>query len=156
LKVAPEVSELDYSHTVSLDGTVVPGLTKRNVNTTVELGEGQTLALAGLLQDTISASNISFPVLGDIPVLGALFRSVEYQKNETELVVLVTPVLVHGIDPGDVTPVPGEKWRDPKPAQLYLLGDVGGEEPTPEQHWVTVPSGQTPPFEGPAGFAPPK
>ena len=48
-----------------------------------------------------------------MPVLGALFRSVQYQKNETELVVLVTPVLVHGIDPADVTPVPGEKWRDP-------------------------------------------
>jgi len=154
LKVAPEVSELDFAHTVSLDGTVVPGLTKRNVNTTVELAEGQTFALAGLLQDSITASNLQFPILGDIPVLGALFRSVQYQKNETELVVLVTPVLVHGIDPGDVTPVPGEKWRDPTNAQLYALKDLGGEEPTPSQK-VTTPSGDTPPFEGSAGFTAP-
>jgi len=91
---------------VTLDGTTVPGLTKRNVNTTVELDQGQTFAIAGLLQDTVTASNQQFPLLGDLPVLGALFRSVSYQRNETELVVLVTPVLVNGINPGDVTLLP--------------------------------------------------
>jgi pilus assembly protein CpaC len=154
LKVAPEVSELDFANAVSLDGTTVPGLTKRNVNTTVELAEGQTFALAGLLQDTVTASNNQLPILGDVPVLGALFRSVQYQKNETELVVLVTPVLVHGIDPGDVTPAVGEKWRDPTHAQLYALKDLGGEEPTPAEH-LNNASGQAPTFEGSAGFSPP-
>ncbi|MGD0388191.1 MAG: pilus assembly protein N-terminal domain-containing protein [Tepidisphaeraceae bacterium] len=155
LKVNPDVSELDYSHTVSLDGTSVPGLTERTVDTTVELAEGQTYALAGLLQDTVSATNNQFPILGDVPVLGALFRSVDYQKNQTELVVLVTPVLVHGMDPGDVTPVPGEKWRDPNSAQLYLLHDLGGEEAPPPPARPEGATDQAPQFEGPAGFQPP-
>ncbi len=153
LKVNPDVSELDYSHTVSLDGTTVPGLTEHSVDTTVELAEGQTYALAGLLEDEVTASNDQFPILGDIPVLGALFRSVTYQKNQSELVILVTPVLVHGIDPGDVTPVPGEKWRDPNSAQLYLLHDLGGEENPPPPARPSID--QTPQFEGPAGFQPP-
>jgi len=155
LKVNPDVSELDYSHTVTLNGTSVPGLTDRNVDTTVELAEGQTYALAGLLQDQITASNQQFPLLGDIPVLGALFRSVKYQKNQTELVILVTPVLVHGIDPGDVTPVPGEKWRDPNSAQLYFLHDLGGEELPPPPARPEGATDQTPQFQGPAGFQPP-
>jgi pilus assembly protein CpaC len=153
MRVHPDVSELDFSHTVTLDGTTVPGLTERSADTTVELAQGQTFALAGLLQDQISAHNISFPVLGDIPVLGALFRSVQYQKNQTELVILVSPVLVHGIDPADVTPVPGEKWRDPTIAQLYVMGDLGGEVYPPAQKLIA--SGQAPTFEGPAGFQPP-
>lgn len=153
LKVAPEVSELDYSHTASLDGTVVPGLTKRNVNTTVELAEGQTLAIGGLLQDDVTATNSQLPLLGDLPVLGALFRSVSYQKNETELVVLVTPVLVHGMDPADVTPAPGEHWRDPSAAALYLMKDMGGESSADAQ--AVRSGGPAPGFEGSIGFQPP-
>jgi pilus assembly protein CpaC len=154
MRVHPDVSELDFSHTVTLDGTTVPGLTERSADTTIELAQGQTFALAGLLQDQISAHNISFPILGDVPVLGALFRSVQYQKNETELVILVSPVLVHGIDPADVTPGPGEKWRDPNIAQLYVMGDLGGEVIPPPQKLI-APTGQTPTFEGPVGFQPP-
>jgi pilus assembly protein CpaC len=153
LNVAPEVSELDYSHTVSIDGTVVPGFTKRNVNTTVELAEGQTFAIAGLLQDDITASNQQFPVLGDIPVLGALFRSVSYQRAETELVVMVTPVLVHGIDPGDVTEVPGGKWRDPTNLNLYLFKDMGGE--VVDAPHAPKATGPVPLFHGEVGFEPP-
>jgi pilus assembly protein CpaC len=154
MRVHPDVSELDFSHTVTLDGTTVPGLTERSADTTVELAQGQTFALAGLLQDQISAHNISFPILGDVPVLGALFRSVQYQKNQTELVILVSPVLVHGIDPADVTPVPGEKWRDPNTAQLYVMGDLGGEVYPPAGR-LNAPTGPAPTFEGPAGFQPP-
>ena len=128
LKVEPNVSELDFAHSISVNGTTVPGLTQREVETTVEMGEGQTLALAGLLQDNISAANSQFPILGDLPIIGPLFRSVQYQRNETEVVILVTPVLVHPMDPGDVTTVPGEKWRDPKPYELYLFKDLGGED----------------------------
>ena len=95
-----------------------------------------------------------------MPVMGALFRSVQYQKNETELVILVTPVLVHGIDPADVTPVPGEKWRDPTNAQLYLLKDLGGEiipppaklNPRPVRRRSTkAPPASTPPAEPSSG-----
>ena len=156
MKVNPDVSDLDTSHEYAIPGGgVVPALIDRNVDTTVELAEGQTLALAGLLQTDISASNAQFPVLGDVPILGALFRSVKYQKNETELVVLVTPELVHGIDPSDVTPVPGEKWRDPNDAQLYLFKDLGGEITPPPPAKPTYSADQTPRYEGPAGFSPP-
>jgi pilus assembly protein CpaC len=157
MKVNPDVSDLDYSHEYSIPGGgVVPGLTDRNVDTTVELSEGQTLALAGLLQDNVTASNRQFPILGDVPILGALFRSISYQKNQTELVVLVTPVLVHGINPGDVSPVTGENWRDPNSAQFYLLHDLGGEEmPPPPPARPEGAMDQTPQFQGPAGFQPP-
>jgi pilus assembly protein CpaC len=133
LKCNPAVSELDYSHSVSIDGIPVPGLTIRNVETTVEMAEGQTLAIGGLLQDNVTASNSQFPVLGNLPVLGALFRSVKYQNNETELVVLVTPVLVHPMDPADVPVAPGEYWRDPTQAQLFLKKDLGGEAISPAE-----------------------
>jgi len=153
LHVAPEVSELDFAHAVELSGTEVPALTKRNVNTTVELAEGQTLALAGLLQNNITASNSQFPVLGDIPVLGALFRSVSYQRQETELVVMVTPVLVHGMNPADVTEIPGGKWRDPKNINLYLFKDLGGE--VVDTHNAPSANGSLPRFHGEVGFEPP-
>ncbi len=130
----------------------VPGLIDRDVDTTVELAEGQTFALGGLLEDQVSATNSQFPFLGDLPVIGALFRSVTYQKNQTELVVLVTPVLVHGIDPADVTPVPGEHWRDPNALQLYFMGDMGGEITPPRP---ARPNTEPADFEGPAGFQPP-
>jgi pilus assembly protein CpaC len=133
LKCNPSVSELDYAHSVSIDGIPVPGLTIRNVETTVEMAEGQTLAIGGLLQDNVTASNSQFPVLGNLPVLGALFRSVKYQNNETELVVLVTPVLVHPMDPADVPTAPGEYWRDPTQAQLFLKKDLGGEAVSPAE-----------------------
>jgi pilus assembly protein CpaC len=153
LKVNPEVSDLDYAHAYSIPGGgTVPGLIDRDVDTTVELAEGQTFALGGLLEDQVSATNAQFPFLGDLPIIGALFRSVTYQKNQTELVVLVTPVLVHGIDPADVTPVPGEHWRDPNALQLYFMGDMGGEiTPPPPARPNTEPAD----FEGPAGFQPP-
>jgi pilus assembly protein CpaC len=128
LKVEPNVSELDYAHSVTVDGTSVPGLTQREVETTVEMAPGQTLALAGLLQDNVTAANSEFPVLGDLPILGALFRSVSYQRNETEVVVMVTPVLVHPMDPASVGPVPGEKWRDPTNFELFMFKDLGGED----------------------------
>src|SRR5207249_796989 len=94
LKVAPEVSDLDFTTAVRFNGFVIPGLTSRTVETTIELGDGQSFAIAGLLNNTVSASKDVTPLLGDLPIVGALFRSVRYQRKETELVVLVTPRLV--------------------------------------------------------------
>ena len=96
LHCTPAVSSLDYTNSVTLNGFVVPALTTRNVDTTVELAEGQTFALAGLLDNKIIANKSVTPFLGDLPVLGLLFRSVKYQRSETELVVLVTPHMVEG------------------------------------------------------------
>jgi pilus assembly protein CpaC len=126
LKVAPEVSDLDFTTAVRFNGFVVPGLTSRKVETVVELSEGQTFAIAGLLNNSITAQKDVTPLLGDVPVLGTLFRSVRYQRKETELVVLVTPHLVAAMNPDQVPSVPGEKWRDPNELELFLNQDIGG------------------------------
>jgi pilus assembly protein CpaC len=94
LKVAPEVSQLTTQGAVNFDGFSIPALTTRRAETTVELGSGQTFAIAGLLQNDLNNNVSKIPGLGDIPVLGELFKSTAYQRNETELVVLVTPIVV--------------------------------------------------------------
>ncbi len=98
MQVAPEVSELDFSNAISLSGFVIPALTTRRVSTVIELGDGQSFAIAGLLKDDVREIISKFPVLGDIPILGALFRSSSFQKNETELIIIVTPHLVTPLD----------------------------------------------------------
>ncbi len=97
MKVRPEVSELDNSTAIQVNGVAVPGLLIRRAETTIELGSGQTFAIAGLLQN-IDASQIrSLPGLGDLPILGPLFRSNQFARQETELVILVTPYLVEPV-----------------------------------------------------------
>jgi pilus assembly protein CpaC len=126
MRIAPEVSDLDFTNGVTLNGFRVPALTTRRLETVIELHEGQTFALAGLLNNNVNALKDVTPVLGDIPVLGTLFRSVKYQRKETELVVLVTPHLVEGMNPDQVPSAPGEKWRDPNELDLFLNQDLGG------------------------------
>ncbi len=94
LHVRPEVSQLSSTNAVTLGGFVVPSLTTRRVETTVELGSGQSFAIAGLLQNNVTHDIRKFPGLGDIPVLGALFRSDRFQRDESELVIIITPYIV--------------------------------------------------------------
>lgn len=129
LHVAPEVSETDFSTAVQIQGFVVPGLTQRRVETTIEVGSGQTLAIAGLLSEEVRGVASRIPALGDVPVLGALFRSVDYQRRQTELVVLVTPEIVAPVDPQHVPRVPGEDYVTPNDYELYALGMLDGETP---------------------------
>ena len=151
LQVTPEVSDLDFTRSVSFNGFVVPSLTKRTLDTVVELQEGQTLALAGLLDHRVTANKNVTPLLGDIPVLGVLFRSVQYSRNETELVVLVTPHYSEGMNPGQVPTLPGEYWRYPTEGELFWLRDLGG----PAAETARAPSPNAPPmFHGTYGFAP--
>jgi pilus assembly protein CpaC len=130
LKVAPTASELDYSTAVQFAGFVIPGLTERHTETTVEVGNGQTFVIAGLLSDTARAVSRRVPGLGDVPVLGSLFRSVSYRKNQTELMILVTPELVAPMDPQQVPTVPGETHTDPNDFELYGLGLLDGKPAT--------------------------
>ncbi len=131
VKVHPIVSELDYTNAVTTNNFVIPGLLTREMDTQVEVQDGQTFAIAGLLQDTSRNVINKFPVLGDIPVLGALFRSTNYQKNETELVALVTPHLVKPLTPG-AGRLPTDKWIEPTDVDTYLLGlDQGRQKPPP-------------------------
>ena len=146
MKVAPEVSDLDFANGISNQGFKIPLINSRRVQTTVELTDGQTLAIAGLLNHNSAASVNAFPVLGDLPILGTLFRSTSYQRNETELLVLVTPRLVNALNPGETPALPGEKWRHPTAASLYLNGDLGG--PAKDEDTIPVPTGFQP---APAG-----
>ena len=133
LQVAPEVSEPDYSSAVTLGGFVIPGLIQRRVQTTVELGPGQTFAIGGLLSERVRAVSRKVPALGDVPVLGALFRSVEYQSEETELVILVTPELVEPLAPDQVVYVPGADMVEPNDAELFLESKLEGRPAEPSE-----------------------
>ena len=111
LTIKPEVSELDFTNAVTIAGTIIPALSKRDLETTVELRDGQTFALAGLLQANNSRDVSQIPWIGSVPVLGALFSSKAYQQNETDLVVIVTPHLV-------APAVPGQRLASPLDARL--------------------------------------
>jgi pilus assembly protein CpaC len=153
LHVAPEVSQLDYAHAVTVSGTSVPGFTDRKLDTTVELGDGQSLALAGLLQNDLSSSVTSIPGLGDLPVLGALFRSTSYSRDETELVVMVTPRLQAPMNPDQVPLLPGEHYRYPNTLQQFLFADLGGTAVEKSKLRADKKSAGVPPqFHGTYGF----
>ena len=122
MRVRPEVSELNDAGSVKLNGFVVPALTTRRAETTVELGSGQSFMIAGLLQNRNNNSIEKAPVLGDIPILGALFRSTSYQRNETELVIIVTPYLVRPVS-GQLA-VPTQGYRAPTDLQSVIGGQV--------------------------------
>jgi Flp pilus assembly secretin CpaC len=128
MRIMPEVSEPDDTIGTVIQGTAVPGLAERRLETVVEIGNGQTLALAGLLNETVRASTQKIPGLGDIPVVGALFSSVRYQRQTIELLVLCTPELVSPMNPDQVPPVPGQEMTPPNDWQLFGLGQYEGEK----------------------------
>jgi pilus assembly protein CpaC len=102
LKVKPEVSELDSNNSVTTGGVTIPGLSVRRVETTVELGSGQSFVIGGLLQNSVRDVLDKMPGLGSLPVLGKLFSSTDYQNSKSELVVIVTPYLVRPVGPGQL------------------------------------------------------
>jgi len=124
LRVAPEVSELDFTTAAQFQGFVIPGLTTRSTETTVELGNGATIAIAGLLNDQIRARASRIPGIGDVPILGALFRSVSYQRSLTELVILVTPEIVTPLDAHQMVALPTDDVGTPSDYELYALGMI--------------------------------
>lgn len=145
LSIEAEVSDVDESIGTPISGGVVSGFTTRNSRTTVELGEGQTLPIAGLLNDKVIATRNSVPGLGNLPVIGALFRSTKYQRRETELVVLITPKLIEAMNPGQVGDLPGSHWRNPSDAEMGLNGDIGGDKQSDEMRdWMKKTSERGP------------
>ncbi len=133
LKIASEVSEPDASNAVVIGGLPVPGKLMRSANTTIELGSGQTFAIAGLLSERTSAIVSRVPGLGNLPILGVLFRSVRYQKNETELIIIVTPELIEPLNPAQVGPIPGENLRHPNNFRLFGLGQIENTSQVPAE-----------------------
>jgi pilus assembly protein CpaC len=124
LKIEPEVSQIDPTTSVSVGSISIPALIVRRANTTVELRDGQSFAIAGLLQSINTADQKQLPWLADVPVLGALARSASYQKKETDLVIIVTPRIVRPARPGDVLRTPLDTTRPANDAEFFLLGQA--------------------------------
>ena len=148
LRVAPEVSALDFSNAITISGFRVPSLTTRRTETEVELRDGQTFAIAGLIDNTVTETMSKIPGLGDIPILGLLFKSRAYQKNQTELVVMITPHIVRrgsiGVAPALpdlVQPflAPPDDTLPPPPAAQYGADRTGG---TPDVATTVLPSNE--------------
>jgi pilus assembly protein CpaC len=128
LQISAESSAIDSSVVVETSGIRVEGFSVRRAKTTVELRDGQSFAIAGLLQDSFRDNASQIPWVGDIPVLGTLFRSTDFQSAQTELVIIVT---VHLVSPtsGDALGMPTDRIRAPSEAELFLLGRTEGSGP---------------------------
>jgi pilus assembly protein CpaC len=126
LHVAPEVSQLSNVGAVTLQGFNIPGIATRRAETTIELRSGQTFGLAGLIDQTTQARSSRVPGLGDLPVIGAIFRSVRYQEGDTELLLLVTASLVEPVSLAKKSPLPGQFHVRPNDWEVYALGRSEG------------------------------
>ena len=124
LRLAPSVSELDFANAVQISGFTIPSLTKREARTTIELRDGQSFAIAGLLQAENRRDISQLPWIGSVPVLGALFRSPSYRDSETELVVIVTPQLVRPAAPGDKIASPLDERIPSNDVDFFLMGQM--------------------------------
>jgi pilus assembly protein CpaC len=121
IRVRPEVSELSSSGSIRMNNIEIPALTTRRVETTVELGSGQSFMIGGLLRNHNTNSIDRAPFLGNIPILGALFRSTRYRREETELVIVITPYLVRPVSASQIA-LPTDGHRNPDEAQRLLIG----------------------------------
>jgi pilus assembly protein CpaC len=123
LTIDAAVSSIDPANGINIEGFEIDAFKRRETSTTVEMRDGESFAIAGLLQDDFRNSNSQLPWVGDIPVLGALFRSAEYQRAQTELVIIVTPHLVTPVA-GEALALPTDRVRIPTERELFLFGDV--------------------------------
>jgi len=136
MRVRPEVSQLDNGSAVRLNGYTIPGISTRRAETTVELGSGQSFMIGGLLSTTSGNTIEKAPFLGDLPIIGNLFKSQGYRRQETELVIVVTPYLVRPVDASQLA-LPTDGYRNADDAQRLLggrmhAGQTGGGRPVPE------------------------
>jgi pilus assembly protein CpaC len=141
LEVEPEVSNIDPTVGTTIQGTSVPGRSTQRVHTTVEMQEGQTLAIGGLIQNTVTANTTKLPVLGELPFIGAAFSAKSFQETEEELVVLVTPHVVDALACNQVPKLlPGQETRSPDDFELFLEGIMeaprGQREVCPDDHYL--------------------
>jgi pilus assembly protein CpaC len=154
LKIEPEVSQLDTSHPIQVAGIAVPPLIVRRASTTVELRDGQSFVIGGLLQNDSTTAQQQLPWIGDVPVLGALFRSSSYLKNETDLAIIVTPHLIRPISPGTPIKTPLDNTLPANDVDFFLMGKseitpadarmaVGQEQRADIGHVLDLPKGGT-------------
>lgn len=155
LQVTPEVSEVSATGTaISINGStsILPSITTRRASTTVQLHDGQSFAIGGLIKNNITETVKALPVLGEIPILGALFRSSEFQNDRTELMFVVTPRLVKPLPPNYSLPTDG--FIQPSRSEFFLEGKLEGLPGNESQHAATPASGAPAdkPQSGPSGF----
>jgi pilus assembly protein CpaC len=137
LKINVDVSEVNEFNPVVVDvddsntNFFVPSLTKRSAQATVELKDGQTIGIAGLINEDLKEVVDKFPGLGELPIIGALFRSQSFIKGETELLIMVTPRLAKPIAPQDVK-LPTDSFVEPSDADFYFFGRMEGRAPRSE------------------------
>jgi pilus assembly protein CpaC len=129
LLVAPEVSSLDPAAGIDLNGIRIPGLKTRRARTTVELRDGQSFALAGLIQSDFNNTVNAIPLLGQVPIIGALFRSTNFNRQETELVMVVTPRIVRPVQAGTTLATPTDRVQEPSDLDMFLLGKTENVQP---------------------------
>lgn len=141
--IEPEVSSIDPSASITVNGLVVPGLQTRRASTTVELRDGEAFAIAGLLRRDFQTTVRQLPILGSIPIIGSLFRSSSFQKGETELLIVVTPRLVAPIRPEQVR-LPTDRIADPRPIDVLINGDGYAPRALPPQTGAMPSSGADP------------
>ena len=127
LQINAAVSSIDTATSVTTNGISVNAFKRRETSTTVEMHDGESFAIAGLLQDDFTDLNNQVPWLGDVPILGALFRSADYQRKQSELVIIVTPHLVNPVR-GDALALPTDRVRLPSEKELFLFGKTAGKQ----------------------------
>lgn len=145
IAVQPEVSEIDTTQSTTANGVTVPALTTRRAKTTVELAPGESFMIAGLISDRMNSTISQIPGATEIPILGALFRSASYQRNETELVIAVTPYIVDPMRSGDVK-LPSDDFRPASVMEQFFYGALGS------MSHDAYGTSQSPSLEGPIGF----
>ena len=150
LRVRPEVSDLSDKGAITINGLTIPALATRRAETTVELGSGQSFAIGGLLSTDIESAISKYPGVGDIPVLGTLFRSTRFQRNETELVILVTPYLVRPVNEPEMA-LPTDGYRAPSDVERILMGRLHSARLQPGRAGPLSPEGSRR-LIGPVGF----
>ena len=153
LHVKPEVSQISSQGAITISGLSIPALTVRRADTTIELGSGQSFAIAGLLQNNDSNDIQRFPGLGDVPVLGALFRSSSFQRQESELLIVVTPYIVRPIDDPRSIRYPTDAWQPATDLERIMFGLVASPNPRGQAPGSPLPqSSVAPHLIGAAGF----
>jgi pilus assembly protein CpaC len=159
IRVEPEVSSVDYSLGVISGGVSVPGISTRRGATTLQLKDGQSFVMAGLLKEESATTISKFPFLGDIPIIGSLFTSKSFQKSESELMIMVTPRLVRALNADELPPLPGAAERSNVSDVDFFLRNLPPERPAqksdaPVQPEAALPQPQAAPHPRPADQPP--
>jgi pilus assembly protein CpaC len=144
LQLDPSVTEVDNVNSLTVNGTTIPSLSERRAHTAVELRDGQSFAIAGLLQAQSNLDIAQLPWLGNVPILGTLFRSTSYQKHESDLVIIVSPYLVRPVRPGQKLATPFDTTLSANDIDLFLMGDTERKKQYTE--WVTTGGGLNGPY----------